>query len=433
MRRPDPTAITVDPTDRALTSFGGLIGFAAFLRRLGIDRELSRRYSRLKAGRNVVYPMGTQLRLLLDTYVVGEAHVFGVEALAADPLFVHLAGGVVSSIDTLYDDLARFDDDAIADLEALMAEHGLARVSCLRPARLHVDIDTTVTVLFGEQEGALPGPNPRYHGRPSHHPIFARVAEADAVVGALLRPGNRGFGAQDVEPIVGWLRRMRAAVGPDTVIVVRIDAAGDCTALLRALDDLGVLYVIKARVTYDLGCALTAHRAWRTVDVDAQGRATRQVATVAFSRDEWREQALSVRVVAVRSRDRDTGRQLHLWAESDFTTQVYLTNDWHAHEADLARSYDGRAGIEPLIAELKNGFALGKATSACFHANHAAFLLKMLAYNLLRRFVDDHTPALASWRVAWLRRALLLRPGRLVRSGRRLTVRTAPLVIPMLV
>ena len=60
MRRPDPTAITVDPTDRALTSFGGLIGFAAFLRRLGIDRELSRRYSRLKAGRNVVYPMGTQ-------------------------------------------------------------------------------------------------------------------------------------------------------------------------------------------------------------------------------------------------------------------------------------------------------------------------------------------------------------------------------------
>jgi hypothetical protein len=432
VRRPDPTAIAVDATDAALTSIAGLVGFAAFLRRIGIDRELSRRYARLKQGRGVVYPMGTQLRLLLDTYAVGEGRVFGVEALASDPLFVHLAGGFVPSIDTLYDDLARFDDGALFDLEELMAAQGLARVAQGSFERVHVDIDTTVTVLFGEQEGALPGPNPRYHGRPSHHPIFARVAEADAVIGALLRPGDRGFGAEDVATIRRWLVRLRGVVGPDCVIVVRVDAAGDCTQLLHTLDELGVYFVVKARVTQDLANTVASTRAWRTVDVDADERATRQVATVSFARKEWRDRALSVRVVAVRSRERDTGRQLFLWADSDFTTQVYLTNDWHAHEDELARTYDGRAGIEPLIAELKNGFALGKATSASFHANHAAFLLKMLAYNLVRRFVHEHAPALVPWRVAWIRRALFLRPGRLVRSGRRLTLRTRPLAIPML-
>ena len=36
--------------------------------------------------------------------------MFGLEALAADPVFVHLAGGVVPSIDTVYRDLRRFDD-----------------------------------------------------------------------------------------------------------------------------------------------------------------------------------------------------------------------------------------------------------------------------------------------------------------------------------
>ncbi len=32
------------------------------------------------------------------------------ESLAADPLFVRLAGGVVPSLDTVYRDLCRFDD-----------------------------------------------------------------------------------------------------------------------------------------------------------------------------------------------------------------------------------------------------------------------------------------------------------------------------------
>lgn len=432
VRRPDPTTINVDATDCALTSIAGLVGFAAFLRRIGIDRELSRRYSRLKQGRGVVYPMGAQLRLLLDAYTAGEGRVFGVESLAADPLFVHLAGGVVPSIDVLYDDLARFDADALVDLEELVAEQGLARVAQGSFKRVHVDIDTTVTVLFGEQESALPGPNPRYHGRPSYHPILARVAEADAVIGALLRPGDRGFGEEDVATVRRWLVRLRGVVGADCVVVVRVDAAGDCTALLHALHGLGVYFLVKARVTRDLANAVTATRAWRTVDVDAERRATRQVATVNFGRKEWRDHMLSVRVIAVRSRERDTGRQLFLWADNDFTTQVYLTNDWHAHEDELARTYDARAGIEPLIAELKNGFALGKATSSIFDANHAAFLLKMLAYNLVRRFVDEHVPALAPWRVAWIRRAVFLRPGRLVRSGRRLTIRTRPLAIPML-
>jgi hypothetical protein len=432
VRRPDPTAIAVDATDTTLTSVAGLVGFAAFLRRIGLDRELSRRYGRLKRGRGVVYPMGAQLRLLLDTYAVGEGRVFGVEALASDPMFVHLAGGFVPSIDVLYDDLARFDADALVDLEELMAEQGLARVAQGSFERIHVDIDTTVTVLFGEQEGAVPGPNPRYHGRPSYHPIFARVAEVDAVIGALLRPGDRGFGAEDVPTIRRWLVRLRGVVGPDCVIVVRVDAGGDCTALFQALDGLGVYFLVKARVTQDLANAVTGTRAWRTVDTDAESRPTRQVATITFGRKEWREHALSVRVVAVRSRERDTGRQLFLWADSDFTTQVYFTNDWHEHEDELARTYDGRAGIEPLIAELKNGFALGKASSSDFDANHAAFLLKMLAYNLVRRFVHEQVPALATWRVAWIRRAVFLRPGRLVRSGRRLKLRTRPLAIPML-
>src|SRR4051812_31477669 len=90
--------------------------------------------------------------------------------------FVRLAGGVVPSLDTVYRDLRRFDDQAIEQLEALTVEQGLAPIRDLKPKHVHLDVDTTVECAFGSQEGALPGPNPRYHAGASYHPILAYCA-----------------------------------------------------------------------------------------------------------------------------------------------------------------------------------------------------------------------------------------------------------------
>jgi hypothetical protein len=103
-----------------------------------------------------------------------------------------------------------------------------------------------------------------------------------------------------------------------------------------------------------------------------------------------------------------------------------LHND-HAHGADeLARRYDDRAGIEPVIGELKGGFGIGKVSTDCFNANEAAFLLKVLAFNLLRRWVRSQHPAIPAWRTHWLRRVCVQIPGRLLRSEGRWELRLAP-------
>ncbi|XXU81970.1 hypothetical protein WMF21_29820 [Sorangium sp. So ce1099] len=57
--------------------------------------------------------MAAQMRLLMDSALAGEERIFGIEALAVDPLFVHLAGGMVPSIDTVYRDLCRFETVAL--------------------------------------------------------------------------------------------------------------------------------------------------------------------------------------------------------------------------------------------------------------------------------------------------------------------------------
>ena len=431
IRRPDPRKVVVQEDAKNLTGAAGIAGFGAFLREQGVDAELQGLFGQMKSGLWVVYPMAAQLRLLIDLHVIGEGRVFGLEALAHDPLLRKLAGDAIPSIDILYDDLQRFNPETIAILESMVASRASKELRASKLKEIHIDIDTTVTPLFGNQEGALLGYNPRFHGRVSYHPMLARVAEIDMICGAQLRHGDRGFGDEDVPVIVGWRKRVREAVGPDCLIHVRIDAAGDCTALLRQFETLGVWYYTKARVTPDLAAATTRCRSWKSLDHDAMNRPTRQGAEIAFQRDEWNKAGLSPRVVAIRSRERDNGKQLYLWNDLDYTVQCWITNNAIATIDELADVYNDRAGIEPLIAELKNNWCIGKAPSAHFDANHAAFLVKLLAYNLFRQYVRSHYPTIASWRTAWLRRTTILRPGRIARSGRRTVLHTTTIDVPM--
>jgi hypothetical protein len=70
---------------------------------------------------------------------------------------------------------------------------------------------------------------------------------------------------------------------------------------------------------------------------------------------DYAEQASSMhRVIAVRSTERGGGKQLWLWPELEMTVQVFLSNDFGSDPDELARQYDGRAGVEPKIAELKS-------------------------------------------------------------------------------
>jgi hypothetical protein len=424
IRRADVRKLRIGQTDAKLTTVGGLVSFNAFVREQGLPGELGRRFGHLKTGARVVYPMAAQMQLLLDVSVAGGQRVFDLEMLAADPLFVHLAGGSVPSIDILYDDLRRFDAQGLEDLEELLAAQGVAPLRDRRFDEVFVDIDTTVTPLFGEQEGARPGPNPHYHGRPSYHPILARVAQTGTVVGARLRPGDTGLGEADVEDIAMSVDRVRAAVGPRTLITVRIDAGGDSEPILRSIDDRGAWFLVKMKQTPNLVGAVWATKHWKTVDRDALGKPTRQVAEIDFEREGWPPGKW--RVFAVRTNERLSGSQAGLWDDLDFSVHVYATND-AVHDADaLARRYDDRAGIETILGELKGGFGIGKVSTDSFQANEAAFLIKVLAFNLLRRWVQAHHRPLASWRTPWLRRVCVLVPGRLLRSGGRWELRLAP-------
>jgi hypothetical protein len=420
VRRPDPSRIHIRGNENRLTGVAGLVPFGTFVRQLGIDDRL-RVFDRLKSGPGVAYRMWTQMRMLVDASVAGEDRVFGLESLAADPLFVRLSGGVVPSLDTVYRDLGRFDAEALVELHEIAISQGLAIARSLDLERVHIDLDTTVEPLFGSQQGALPGPNPRYHGRPSYHPFLARLAETDTIVGAVLRPGDTGVGEADVPWIEQTIDNVRSAVSEKLTIHVRIDAAGDCIAIMNAIHDKKAYFVTKAKKTPELLGAVSMIKRWRTTDIDADGRPREQVAEVPFVRGCWGDRRY--RIIAVRTRERNSGEEIFLWEGMDMSVQLFITNEWAEAPEDVARRYNKRAGIEPLIAELKNAWGIGKVPSQIFEANHAMLLLKVLAANLMRRYVTTRFAHLVQWRTPWLRRALILVPGRLLYRGRQWTLR----------
>lgn len=426
--RANPDAIHVEADDNSLTATAGLVPFGQFVRRLGIPARLHQAFDHLKSGFRTVYSLGDVLLHLIDAAVAGEHRVFGMEALAADPLFVRLAGGAVPCLDVFYDDLRRFGPGDLKALAATAFEPGLALLRKAPRRRIHLDLDTTVTPLFGRFiEGARPGPNPRYHGRPSYHPILAWVPEVDAVVGAVLRPGDTSFGEGDVSAVRAIVRRVREAVGPRCEIVVRIDSAGDCAKLLEALHREKVFFAIKAKMTPNLCAAIGAvgERQWRTTDRDADGAPTEQLVALEFTRKDWAPMEGKFVVHALRSKERH-GKRVELRGGGEWAVQAWVTNvvTWPSDE--VSETYRGRAGIEPRIAELKGGWGLGKMPTNDFDANHALMLVKVLAYNLLRRFGEWVAPSLSRWSTTWLRRALIALPGRLVRHAHRWALRISP-------
>ena len=104
---------------------------------------------------------------------------------------------------------------------------------------------------------------------------------------------------------------------------------------------------------------------------------------------------------------------------SKYHYQVLVTN-LDLRPINVWRFYNGRAGVERIIRELKGDYPLGKIPTRLFAANEVYFHLLLLAYNVVNWFKrlclpqEFQTATLQS-----LRSHILLMPAQLLRAGNR--------------
>lgn len=396
-------------TPRAVTPFGGLVVFIEFLRQVGYVEVVNRCLPFRLTSPNALDPAQTFTAFLLAV-LAGARRFAHASLLRADTALQQVLGMVrFPSDDTMRNLFKRFGQGQCQRFFSGLWAWQLARLpECA--AGYSLDLDSTVFERYGQQQGALRGPNPRKHGRPSHHPLVAVLAEAHFLLHGWLRSGNCGTARGAVE----FLKEALALLPERHVLrVLRADSGFFDQELLGFLEQRGLRYIVVARLTRWLKREAARIGQWRALDAHyAVGEFHLQL----FGWDRPR------RFVVIREQLRaerpSLGRKL--LDVPGYTFRLFVTN-LAAPPEDIWRDYNRRADMENRIAELKHDLAADEFCLQEFFATEAAFRSILWLFNLLGEFqrASRRTPYRQP---ATLRAQVFLCGALLGRAGHRLVL-----------
>ena len=366
--------VVLRETPRAVTPWGGLSVFIEFLRRRGLPEQLRQHLPIRLASPNAMDPAQTFTAFLVSV-LAGARRFAHAARLRGDRALQALVGiERFPTDDTIRNLFKRFRQRLVVEFFEPLWAWQLERLP-RREEGYSRDLDSTVFERYGRQEGARKGYNPRKHGRASHHPLLAVLAEATFVLHGWLRSGNcsAARGAEE------FLKEALARLGGRARIrVVRADAGFFQEPLLSFLEARGLAYIVVARMTPWLKRAAARVEAWEELDPD--------YATGEFRLRLWnweRERRFVVIRERVREEKPSLGRQL--LDVPGYTFRVLVTSREDRPE-EVWRDYNRRADVEKRIAELKYDLAADDFCLHEFFATEAAFLSILMLFNLLAEF-----------------------------------------------
>src|SRR5450755_1641044 len=112
-------------------------------------------------------------------------------------------------------------------------------------SRLIFDLDSTVVTVFGRQQNAEVGYNPRYRGKRSYNPLLCIEANSSYLWDTELRPGNAGTWDGSVELMESCFFNVPRDI-PE--LRVRTDAGFGFNPVLEILEAREADYSIVARL-----------------------------------------------------------------------------------------------------------------------------------------------------------------------------------------
>ena len=229
---------------------------------------------------------------------------------------------------------------------------------------------------------------------------------------AELRRGDAGTWAGSVELLASCFLSVPSDIRE---LRVRADAGFGYHPVLEMLEARPAHYAVVARMTASLKRALGGLRYERL-------NPRWEIAEFEHRVSDWPR---SRRCIVARRLIEETEPEPTL-----FTLERYLYRAWYTSlpltPAGVWHFYDGRAGMETRIRELREDFALRKIPTRAFAANALYLEVVRLAYNLVTAFQRTCLPE--KWQsltLSKLRHRLFWLPGELTRPQNRPTLRLA--------
>jgi len=190
--RYSPRNIEIAFSHPGLTHYGGILFFNEFSRMLQLRRFLTRhlRYPR----RNQDYQLSQMILSLVYPIILGLDRLETASLLRSNGTFQYLTG--LPS----YPSHKRCGDFCCR-LHPIFGNNSTGSMTYLlqrfihqsdHRSRLILDLDSTVVTVFGHQEGAAVGYNPRYRGKRSYDPLLCLEANSSFLWEVELRRGDAG-------------------------------------------------------------------------------------------------------------------------------------------------------------------------------------------------------------------------------------------------
>jgi hypothetical protein len=394
----------------SLTAYGGIVPFAAMLKRFGIIERLAQTCPVLRTSPNAK-PVADILVSFMLTVLAEGRRFAHVERLREDPLLAEIFG--IKSIvgaDTIRRLLASIDLEA----GRVWIEQCASQLWSMLPDRLVLDWDSTVQTKYGHQEGACVGYNPVKPGRKSFHPLLAVGAGTRLCMAYRFRSGDTVTASQ-------WDKAMEQArrwMGPRQVWLNRGDLGLGHEAIMRwhESQEGAPHYLFKLKQTKNVREAIHAlhEQAW-------EGPGQEGVWQVAETRVKLMGWSRERRVVVARKMQgrAPAGDQAEFWKLNRYEYAAYVTDmdKEQANSWQVQALYNERGDAENVIDEMKNQWGFNGFCSGKKQVSGLAGQLVALVYNLWSLYMriivpDKHVEAVKS------RRWFLLMAGKLVVSGR---------------
>jgi Transposase DDE domain group 1 len=412
MRR-SPRNLKIACNHKGLTHYGGAYFFHEFIQVLQLRHWLCRKLNYPR--RNQRYTLSQITLALVYPIVLGLDRIETASFLRTNGTFQYLTG-LPSYPDP--QTLRRFLSQAPPDFREQLhrVNNWLQQRFIHWPehrSRLILDLDSTVVTVFGSQEGAEVGYNPRYRGKRSYDPLLCLEAHSSLLWDAELRPGNAGTWAGSIELLASCFLSIPSDIRE---LRVRADAGFGYNPVFEVLEARrGAQYAVVARMTASLKRKLHSLHYQRLNSRWEIGEFGHRPADWPHAR----------RCIVARRPIQESEPEPTLFTLKRYLYRAWITN-LSLTPAGVWNFYDGRAGMEPRIRELRDDFALRNIPTGDFAANALYLEVIRLAYNLVTAFQRTCLPQ--EWQkltLSKLRYKLFWLPGELTRPQNRPTLRLA--------
>lgn len=243
-----------------------------------------------------------------------------------------------------------------------------------------LDVDSSIHVRYGKQQGAKKGYNPKKPGRASHHPLMAFISDCKMVANFWLRSGD-AYTSNNIEAFLDdTFEKLRGK----RIGLFRADSGFYDKKVFNYLERKEIEYIVAVRLYAPVQQLIAGHPTWLQISEGVE------IAESSYQSPFWDKPR---RIVMVRQylpmRPKATGRVLKLFEEEGIYKQYRYSCFITSLElpAELVwQSYRMRADAENRIKELKYDFGSDSFNQQNFWATEAALHLVMMAYNFVSLF-----------------------------------------------